>query len=139
MMSGFEQVLSELGSKLGIALKPDHNQSCLLEINGVRLQIDLESDGDEILLGSFLGQLTPGPYRSKVFTEALKRNGNGEASQGILAFTRKNDSLVLFQYLPLTQLTGDILYTHLLEFLEHASIWIESLQRGDLPIFQESV
>lgn len=137
MMNGFEQVINELGAKIGINLKPDHNQSCLIEIEGVRVQIDLEAEGNEIILGTFLGKLNPGPFRTKIFIEALKRNGSSHPGQGVLAFTRKNDSLVLFQYLSLAKVTGEILYAHLQDFLENASIWIDSLQKGNLPAFQE--
>ncbi|MCB1181012.1 MAG: CesT family type III secretion system chaperone [Chlamydiia bacterium] len=137
-MIPFEDLIRELGEKIGTPLHVDPHQSCLLEFSPfLHVQIDLDSSADKILLGTQLGNLLPGPYRENILRLGMIVNGMMKIHQGIVAYSEKNDSLVLFAYLPIATTTADILFDFLAEFLEHAHIWEEALRRGEIPKIEE--
>lgn len=140
-MNPFETLIQELSLKMDVTLHPDSHLSCLINFPAEELliQIDLDNNADRILVGSQLGRITPGPYRERIFTQALRVNGTSQIPRGILAFSEKNDTLILYQYLSIDKLNGDKLYHFLQLFLEHARIWKEALSRGDIPAVQEDV
>ncbi|MFC2049057.1 CesT family type III secretion system chaperone [Chlamydiota bacterium] len=134
-MNPFEDLIRELGAVMDIPLHVDNHQACLLTFreDELAIQIDLDTNADRILIGSQLGRITPGVYRERVFTQALRANGTASTPRGILAFSEKNDTLVLFQFLEIAWLTGEKLHEFLLLFREHASIWKRALAAGDIP------
>ncbi len=139
-MNPFEDLIRELGRYLGTDLKADAHQSCRLDfIDGVIIQIDLHSNADKLLLGAQLGRVTPGPYRLKVFLQALKMNALAKIPQGIFAFSEKNDTLVLFQFLPIVILTGEKLFQHVQVFHTQALQWFVAFERGEVPALVEEV
>ena len=133
-MTPFETLIHELGEHMGMPLQPDHHQSCRLEFgDGFSVQIDLEGDADSVLVGSEIGGITPGVFREKIFKQALRINGMSRIPYGTLAFSEMNDTLILFQFLPVATLNGEKLWNFLQPFLEHGKIWKEALERGDVP------
>lgn len=138
-MNPFEDLIRQLSASMNIVLHPDAHQSCLLsfEQDELSIQIDLDNNGDRILVGTQLGRITPGAYRERIFTEALKVNGSAQVPLGILAFSEKNDTLVLFQYLPLRSLTGEKLNSFIMGFREHAKVWKEALTLGTIPLLEK--
>lgn len=138
-MNPFEDLIRQLALIMNCELHPDARQSCSLSFlpEELVIQIDLDSNADKILIGSQLGRLTPGAYRNKMFTQALRANGAAKLPCGILAFSEKNDTLILFQYLELATLTGEKLYHFLQRFREHALVWKEALSTGDVPRIAE--
>lgn len=138
-MTPFEELLKELGNKMGLNLKPDMRGSCLLNFaQGLAVQIDLYGDGDQILIGCELEQLPLGAYREKIFLQALRFNGSSGLPQGIFAFSKKNSSLVLFQTFPLLSMTGEFLFQFLKHFVTIAAAWKEALHRGEIPVVEET-
>ena len=69
----------------------------------------------------------------------MRMNGTSLSPRGILAFSEKNDTLVLFQFLYLAKLTGEKLHHYLQIFREQAVIWKKALATGDLPHLQEEI
>ena len=134
-MSPFEDLIHELSKMMGIPLHVDNHQSCLISFLdvGVAVQIDLDTHADRILLGTQLGRLTPGIYRERLFMEAMRSNGTAKTLKGILAFSEKNDTLILFQFLNIAWVSGDKLYAFLQLFKEQAMLWKEALERGEIP------
>lgn len=138
-MSVYESLIKELGAKMGLNLRPDGNQSCCLVLGNTQVQVDLDMNAEDILLGSILGTLMPGPYRDQLFRQALKVNGLTTTSRGVFAFTQKSDSLVLFQFLKMADLDGEKLLSFLELFSDHATIWQEALSRGEVPQLEEDM
>lgn len=138
-MNPFEELIRELSAKMDITLHPDSHQSCLIAFpqDELTIQIDLDTDADRILVGSQLGRITPGPYRERIFVQALRVNGASDTPRGILSFSEKNDTLILYQFLPLAKLNGEKIYHFLLLFREHASVWKKALATGEIPTVQE--
>lgn len=138
-MNPFEELIRELSTSMETTLHPDSHQSCLITFpqDQIAVQIDLDTNADRILVGSQLGRITPGPYRESLFIQALKANGASRVPRGILAFSEKNDTLVLFHYFHLGRLTGEKLYQFLQLFCEQIKIWKQALSTGNIPIIQE--
>ncbi|MCC5832462.1 MAG: CesT family type III secretion system chaperone [Chlamydiales bacterium] len=138
-MTPFEDLIRELGNEMNLDLHPDTHLSCLLAFPAEELsvQIDLDSSGDQILVGSELGNVPPGAYREKIFLQAMRVNGGSLSPRGILAFSEKNNTLVLFQFLQLASLNGEKLHTFLEIFCQHAKVWKEALKRAEIPEIEE--
>jgi hypothetical protein len=138
-VSPFEILIKELGNKLGTSLSPDQRQSCLLNFSELELavQIDLDTNADQILLGCELGILPPGSYREQMFRKALRTNAFTEIRLGILAYSEKKNALVLFKFLPLESINADQLFQKLQDFIEHVLVWRDSLKQGTLPTIEE--
>jgi len=134
----FEDLLRELGTLLETNLQPDSHASCCLVFgDDVKVQIDLDGTGERILMGSTVGSIPPGIYREKILRQALLINGQEMQPKGTLAFSEKNDSLVLFQFYILAKLSGERLYPLLLAFAEEVRKWKEALKRGEVPALED--
>lgn len=140
-MEPFENLIHELGKAMGITLHPDTHQSCRIHFpaDQLSIQIDLDTNADQILIGTQLGTLSPGTYREQIFVQAMRVNGTSITPRGILAYSEKNDTLVLFQFLYLAFLDGSKLYDFLQLFREHAKVWKEAIEHGDVPVIEEEV
>lgn len=131
----FGAILDELAHALNISkLQADANNSCLIKFKGgIRVQIEPELSGKFLILGSDLGEVPAGRYRENLFAEALKANGMPRPHYGFFAFSKKNDHLVLMEYLPLQDLRGDKIADHLPLFIEKVKLWKDSIYRGEIP------
>jgi|688.fasta_scaffold08073_7 hypothetical protein len=136
----FESLLEELGKVLNIpTLHPDRNRSCLIQMpNDIQLQIEMDSYGQNICLGCDLGPIPPGRYRANFFREALKANAQPSPLNGILAYSQKTEHVVLFEYLPLKDLTGEKIADALGPFMEKGILWKEALSKGEIPALSGS-
>jgi len=139
-MNPFEELIRELSFHMEVNLYPDMHQSCLITFpqDELSIQIDLDANADQILVGTQLGRITPGPYRERVFTQTLKSNSRSQIPRGIFAFSEKNDALVLFQFLKIDKLNGEKLHAFLQRFREQAKPWKKALATGDIPIQEET-
>ncbi len=140
-MTPFEDLIRALGKEMDITLEPDSHQSCLLTFpkENLSIQIDLDTSAEQILIGSQLGEVPPGSYRERVFTQAMRVNGTSTTPRGILAYSEMNGTLILFQFLSLAALDGPKLNGFVQLFREHAKAWKEALDKGELPPLEEDV
>lgn len=135
----FGNILAEIGQALKIPdLHPGKDSSCLVKMpSGVTVQFELDKKGEALLIGSEIGQLQAGRYRENVFREALKANGMPPLN-GIFAFSKKAEKLVLFMKIPLKDYHADKLLTILTPFLEKAQLWRDAIARGDIPVASQT-
>jgi hypothetical protein len=140
-MNPFEDLIRELGAILGTSLLVDQHQSCCLHfpLEEISAQIDLSANADQVLIGAQLGTVHAGSYREKIFLRAMSMNGMANIMRGTLAYSEKNNSLVLFYFLPLAFLNGERLFTFLQRFISYGKIWKNALGRGDIPLFEEEI
>lgn len=133
-------MLQEMGTIMEIPdLQPDRNSSCLIKLkNGLKIQLELDKSGQFIILGADLGTVPPGKYRENLFREALKANDMPYPNHGTLAYSRKSDRLVLFEHLNIKDLNGEKVAVEISPFSEKALIWKDALQRGDVPVLNQS-
>ncbi|MCP5469896.1 MAG: CesT family type III secretion system chaperone [Chlamydiales bacterium] len=138
-MHTYEELIATLGNEIGVELHADERQTCRIEFPGddVVLQVDLDTRGDRIVVGSQLAEVPPGIYREQLLMHALRVNALPRKPKGILAFSEKNDALVLFQYLNFDMLDAQKLHNFLREFVNHARLWREALTKGDLPQIEQ--
>ncbi len=130
-MINFHDLIHELGEFVGEDLKVDPNQSCCIEVNQIlKIQIELDPSGEKILLMTKIIELPPGKFRESVLKDALKANFLAEEKEGILSYLERQNTLVLCKDLYTHAITRDILYSHLIQFIERASKWQSSIEAG---------
>ncbi|MCH9610761.1 MAG: hypothetical protein S4CHLAM81_08080 [Chlamydiales bacterium] len=139
-MAPYEQLIRELGELIGIQLQADGRQSCLIDFpnDGVAVQVDLDAQGDRLLIGCNLGDLAPGSHRELVFAQAMRVNALPRSPRGLLAYSDLKDSLILYQYMMLNNLTAAKLHNFLTRFVNHARLWHDAISRGDIPPIEET-
>lgn len=134
-MSPFDYLIAELAKELEIPLTIDPHQSCRIEFDsGLTLQIDLASTADRIVLGSDLGLVPPGVYRTQILEKALIVNGTSVVPRGILGFSQRNDHLFLFLFVPIENLSARQMCNWVDLFIEHAQIWVDCLKNQEVPL-----
>lgn len=128
-------LLQELGKSLKVAdLHPDSNNSCLIKLtNGQQIQVELDRSAEFLILGADLGTVPPGKYRENLFKEALKANDLPHPIHGILAFSKKTEHLVIYERIPIRDLTGEKIAEEITPFTEKALVWENALKRGEVP------
>lgn len=136
----FGMLLEELSQALKIEkLTPDSHNTCLVRFkNGISIQLEPDKDGTSLLIGTQFITVPPGRYRENVYYEALRANGLPPPRLGILAYSKQADALVMFERLPLKDLTGQKLSDFLQGFLTKALVWQESLTRGEIPTIENT-
>ncbi len=135
----FGMLLEELGGLFKVKLQPDKNGACSLKFNnGIQVQMELDKRGEYLLLATDLGQIPAGRYRENVLREALKANGLPPPRNGIFAFSKKNESLVLSDTLFVEEVNGLKLRDFLRQFTQKALLWNGAIQRGEVPSFTGS-
>ena len=130
-MERFAELLKELGVQMGVALHPDQRGACLLVINE-QLRIQLESDAqqEKLLVSTFISDIPPGKFRENILKDALKANFSFPKN-GTLAYSDRNNKLVLFSHLPFTDLNGQKLADFLTGFIEKANNWRTAVATGN--------
>lgn len=131
----FGSLLQELGKIMGIPdLHPDRHNACLIKFpDGLEVQMELDGQGIELTMLSNIGIIPAGKYRENVFREALRANGMPLPLNGVFAFSKKGDNLVLFQRILTKDLTGDKINSAMLPFLEKARYWRETINNNEIP------
>lgn len=132
-MDRFEELLKELGKILGVPLHIDKHNACRLNINNI-LHIQLEHDAskDLILFACDVCDIPPGKFREMVLKEALKANYT-YPRLGTFAYAERNNKLTVFDYVPVSGLTGEKMSLFLFQFIEKANTWKEAVESGTTP------
>lgn len=132
----FGALLSDLGRLLSIPdLKPDKNNCCLIKLpSDARIQLEISKDGDNLIVTSEIGFVTPGRYRIDVFREALKTNTMPLPHWGIFAWSKKADVLIFYKKIPLKDLTAEKIASFIPSFAEIAMKWKDAIARGEVPV-----
>lgn len=137
----YEIILEELGRTFGIQnLGPDEHNTCLLKLQG-GIEVYVEEDTKEhyLYFCSDLGELPQGRYRELIFEAALKNNTYKPIDNGIFAFSKKEDHLVLFEKIWMVNLNGQQLHDMLMSFAEQVKKWKESIAHNEVPVIGEGI
>jgi len=135
----FEILLNDLGKILKIGLKPDSNNACLLRFNdGLEIHMEPGERNQLLHIVSNLGEVPQGKYRENLFREALKANGLPPPKNGIFAYGKKTEALLLTLIIPLDTLTGQKLADLLNAFIPKAKLWREAVTSGRVPSYNEN-
>jgi len=132
----FGVLLQELGQTMDLPnLHPDRNNSCLIKLKkGISIRLEVDASGQYLILGSDLGDVPSGRYRETLFVAALKSNGLSAVHNGVFAYSRKLNHLIIFEMLALSGLNVDRLITVMTPFIEKAVIWKNALVKEEIPV-----
>ncbi len=132
----FGSLLEELGKILEIEdLHPDRNNACLIKFpDGFSVQLEINTTSNELTILSNLGEIPAGKYRENIFREALKANGMPYPINGIFCYSKKADNLVMYERIPLQDLSGDKINVALTPFLEKGRAWKEAIVHNEIPV-----
>ncbi|HSX04391.1 MAG TPA: CesT family type III secretion system chaperone [Rhabdochlamydiaceae bacterium] len=137
-MEKFADLLFDLGKILGVNLYAEKGIYCRINYAyGFDVQLELEDAKERILIASFLCDVPPGAYREMLFKSALKANGT-YPNEGSLAYSERNNKLVLFTYAYLIQLKAEKFAAALEKFTKKAHDWKEAVEKNrPLPVSLE--
>lgn len=128
----FGALLKEFEKYFHCPLTPDANDSCMINLGGLSLQIELDRY-HFLLAGCRLGRVLMGRYRDNLIRAALKSNESTSLSTGIIGFSQKSSQLILFIKLDPGQLTLHQITSILPPFLEKARVWTQAIANGEIP------
>jgi len=128
-----EQLVRELGIRLGLPLALDGNGMCRLVFNGgptVALEA-LRDDGEKFIIYSVLGKLRPGP-REAMYRALLAANLPSEDSAaGVIALDVERDEVILQRILDASLLNAVHLAEIVETFVDMAVAWTERIEHFD--------
>lgn len=135
----FSLLLEDLSKYLSLNLRPDENNSCLINIKDkVEVQIELDPSETFLIIGAVLGELPPGKFREDSLLSALKANARPYPILGIFAYSKKANSLVLFEKLELEVFNTENILSLLTPFIKKAVTWKDALEKGNsAPLNEE--
>jgi hypothetical protein len=130
----FESLLLDVGHYFHVTLKADQNNSCLFNLpNGLSIQMEIDPKNEYFIIGSDLGEVPIGKYRENLFQAALKANNFPPPQNGIFAYSRQKNHLILHAMLSLQDITGEKITNLLPPFLEKAWNWKTAITNGEVP------
>jgi hypothetical protein len=129
----FDSLIKDLGKIMNISIKPDKTGVCKLIFgDSIELYIEPTKYKNKILVGSEIGNIPPGAFRTRVLHEALIFNGSPPPRPAVLSYSDK-DALVAFQFLNINKLSGQSLLEFINQFLYVIESWSEGLVTGNFP------
>lgn len=140
MAADYVSVLATLSEIFDIPLRPDNYNTCLirLEEEQLELQIEMDQQSDDLILGSNIATLPPGRFRENVLEHALKANNLDRPRGGILAYSNHADKLVLFLKIFMDDKTSTVVAELLPDFLEKATKWKNAIEANQLPALTDT-
>jgi hypothetical protein len=131
----FGTLLEELSTLFKTRLTPDANGCCFIRFKeDLAVCLEIDKSGN-LLVVSDLGTPSLGRYRENLFREALKANGLPPPRNGIFAYSKRKDSLVLYDSLPTVKLTAPKLFEYLTTFKQKADLWRSAIVQGTIPSY----
>ncbi len=135
-MDMFDEVLKQLSELMHVSppLHSDEKSSCLIEMPGkIPIYLEMDRQQQHLVIGCNLGELPAGPYRNNLLKEALKANATLPRHTGTLAYSTKNNNLVVFDRLDLEEVSGQAVFNTLQKILPKAHQWRDAIRRGEVP------
>ncbi len=130
MIDRFDEILNELGNIYSVTLHPDKVGACKIQFpEQFAIQLECDPHLENLLVATYICEIPPGKFRENIFKDALKAN-HPFAQNGALAYSEKNNQLVLFSYLRLASLNGRKLSEFIQAFIEKASGWRTGVETG---------
>ncbi len=127
----FTLLLQELSKELSMDLKPDENNSCLIVIQDkLKIQLELDPEEKNLIIGSILTELPPGKFREDILLSSLTANAKRYPRLGTFAYSKKLNSLVLFEMIELEFFNVENILSMLTPFIKKALLWKEALEQG---------
>jgi hypothetical protein len=133
-MQSIEEVSQVLSKKLGLQLEVDaHGGFRLLYANELAVNVEIDASGERLLIASELSEVASGGFREECLKAALMANSLPYPRFGNLCFSTQENKLILFEYLPLREISDEDLFGYLHYFVENAQKWKAAVETGELP------
>ncbi len=130
-MDSYEACIHEMSELIDLPLQIGPRGQFVLAVDGmVEIHIEHIAAREHIRFAALLWPLPPDAVRERVLESALKANSTPYAHAGVLAFSKKRSSLVIYKHIPLEKMTADLLCDYLEQFILSSKAWIEALQSG---------
>ncbi len=135
MRDKFLILLNSLSEKLEIDLQLDKNGACtILYEDDLKVQLELDSTLENLIVFSSLFTLAPGKFREDVLLNALKANDTFPYV-ATFSYFEPDSSLAFHNFLKFETLTVDILVSYLSTFVELASRYKKAIEQGNSSFF----
>ncbi len=132
----FGTLVEELGKVLKIKLSADSNGCCMIRYkSGIEVCLEPTADGRNVMIAIEVCEIPPGRFRENILREALKANGLPLPRKGVFAFSKKKDTLILYDQLLVEELTGEKLMDFLIPIQQKAEMWKAAISNGEVPSF----
>ncbi len=129
-------LISELGRLINIPnLKVDETGFCIINYPAMGFSLELTADSSFSFLKIFLqlGDVNRGRYREEVLHEALRANYLPFPRYGNFGYNSSNNQLVLWDLLPLKELSAADLAEYLTKFLPKGFEVKQALETNTVP------
>lgn len=131
IINKFAVILEDISRFLSLDLKPDENNSCLLNIrNKIEIQLELDPTEKYLVFGCIIGELPPGKFREEALVSGLKANAKPYPRLGTFAYSRLKNSLVLFEMIEIDVFSIENILSILTPFIKKAIKWKEAFDSG---------
>lgn len=134
MAKDYESLLQEIGNALGATLEAGEQDSCTLFFDNRtwRVNLDMLPNNRDLLLAIEIKDIAPGKYRELLLKAAMVFNSKEGSSQR-LAYSEPQNSLVLFQIVPLRHINAQIVQDLIGQLRKTAETWRDAMVRGITP------
>jgi hypothetical protein len=130
-MNAFLDILYKLSHETGLKLYPDHHGVCKLLIgNRTTIQLEMDPNGEKLLIGSVIIEIPLGKFREEVLKHALVANSTEYPYYGYLCYIQRINSLALYDTLSLRDLSGEALLNYIEQFAEKSEKWKSAIESG---------
>ncbi|WP_019002218.1 type III secretion system chaperone [Succinimonas amylolytica] len=147
-----EELIKNLGQKLGLDLEPDETRSCNFSADDMTITVTFMEEMDILVLVGDLG--TPPDFdRERLYKLMLEANYLYSATQGAsLALNEADGHVCLNRFFPVQLLDDNSFYSHVERFINIGTFWMQVIRdlalapepeaknetgSGDMEIFSE--
>lgn len=130
-MITYAELINDLGKKLNIDIYADLNNIVTLMIEKrVKIQIEIDSVGEFLILGAYIAELPPGKFREHILKNSLRVNYLINERPEILSYMNRENMLTLHRKFMLAALNVDELITQIKNITIRAKKWQDAIESG---------
>ncbi|MFY7842515.1 MAG: CesT family type III secretion system chaperone [Rhabdochlamydiaceae bacterium] len=137
-MNTFDDLLKEWGTLLNKSLYQDQNGACKLLISkDFYAQIEYKAEEKKLLMCFFIGSISPGTFRDRLFKEALKTN-HKEPDSGVLSYSHQLDLFCLNAEYDASDFKVEDFNHFFMTLTQKGKKWKNYLLEGFLPDLEDN-
>jgi len=126
--------VEDLTQGLGMKIEIEDSPSYTLKIQDHEVQLELDNEGDAIVVSIVLGKVPSGRYREDILEQALRSNGFPPPYFGLIGYSQDADILVLHRKFHASKLSKKTIMDSLPPFIQMADEWVRALNSSSVPI-----
>ena len=126
--------VEDLTQGLGLNIEIEDSPSYTLNIRDHEIQLEMDNEGDCIIVSIVLGKIPSGRYREDVLEQGLRSNGFPPPYFGILGYSLSEDILVLHRKFHASKLSKKLVMDSIPAFIQMAEEWTRALGASSVPI-----